>query len=658
MLRDLRKLGEELQNRFLEIKVWPEIKLSDADKAKIKALDKVTSINDSTIQFTIKNGDNHFILPNQCFLYAVLVKEFAIGLKDYIEILTELKNSIGEEATWDAIVNQDTTISALDHLDEYSKSLLLRPFKKDDCLLGTKNIISETRGKPIRGDFLSSAILNIINVPVVNSSEIGHLIGELTYKRDLYDYLERRYLPYFDYIRSAESIISFVHSSLSFLIQYDNLTNLHELITQNSDPRYSSLADGDEKLTTIFFTSPTLVTESDLTQGGTVRFFKEPLFRLNENYYYLSNQWTNTPDGSRLDLNVFKKIIEKYYPEFKIDLEGDKYFLRYSQIIIKNSVHGGINQIYYGAPGTGKSYSIDQSIVQENSFRVVFHTDTQFTDFVGCLKPSMEGGNVIYSFRPGPFINALITALKNPTQTYSLVIEEINRAPAAAVFGEIFQLLDRGADGSSTYGITPSDPEVISYIERELGSTLANGQIKLPSNLNILATMNSSDQAVMPMDTAFKRRWKFKYVPLNFSICASGVFKIHQGANVRDVLWKNFALTVNRILSDLMIPEDRHLGPFFLSNNDLLNEQSTRESLTGKLFIYLWDDVLRHGNRPQIFLDDINTYGELNTRFDKDQQVFSEKFFEVLDLIQPVQFTVTPISENPTTESTSDEPDA
>src|SRR5690606_27867172 len=124
------------------------------------------------------------------------------------------------------------------HLDEYSKSLLLTPFKQDACLLGTKNIISETRGKPIRGDFLSSAIVNIINVPMVNSGEIGNLIAELTYRRDLYDYLERRYLSYFDYIRSAESIISFVSSCLSFLIQYDNLSKLNGLITQNTDPRY------------------------------------------------------------------------------------------------------------------------------------------------------------------------------------------------------------------------------------------------------------------------------------------------------------------------------------------------------------------------------------------------------------------------------------
>ena len=522
----------------------------------------------------------------------------------------------------------------------YSRSILLTPFKTDDRLLETKNIISK-EGKTIRGDFLSSAILNVINVPNVNSGEIGNLIAELAYRKDLYDYLERRFLHYFEYIRSADSIISFVHSSLSFLIQYDNLRNLNGLITQNRDTRYSSLSDGTDKLVSIFYTSPNLATESDLTLGGSVRFFKEPLFQLDGKYYYLSKEWTNTPSSSRLDLNVFKKIVEKFYPEFKIKDEEGKYFLKSSEIMIQHSVQVGVNQIYYGAPGTGKSHTIDILLNGKKSSTVVFHSDTQFTDFVGCLKPSMKAENVIYSFRPGPFINALVSALKNPSEPNYLVIEEINRAPAAAVFGEIFQLLDRNSDGSSKYGITPSDPEVVNYIECELGVKLSNAQIKLPSNLSILATMNSSDQAVMAMDTAFKRRWKFKYIPLNFGVCAIGLFKIYQGNTIRNVTWKEFALTINKILSDLMIPEDRHLGPFFLSNNDLISEQSTQESLTGKLFMYLWDDVLRHGNRPEVFLDDINTYGELNTLFDKDQQVFSEKFFEVLDKIQPVQISIT-----------------
>jgi len=290
----------------------------------------------------------------------------------------------------------------------------------------------------------------------------------------------------------------------------------------------------------------------------------------------------------------------------------------------------GVNRIYYGAPGTGKSYAIDQETRGQSVARIVFHADTQFTDFVGCLKPVMDGESLTYGFRAGPFIATLINALKNFETHHWLVIEEINRAAAAAVFGEIFQLLDREADGSSKYGVTPSDPELVKFIEGELGKPLANGQIRIPSNLSILATMNSSDQAVMPMDTAFKRRWQFKYIPLDFTACADGAFTLHQGSGTFTVSWRDFALSVNKILSDLEIPEDRHLGPFFLSDFELRDSDSQNQALTGKLFMYLWDDVLRHGYRSEVFYSDLKTYGQLTKLHAENGQVFSDKFFDVL----------------------------
>nr|WP_074906645.1 AAA family ATPase [Nitrosomonas communis] len=248
------------------------------------------------------------------------------------------------------------------------------------------------------------------------------------------------------------------------------------------------------------------------------------------------------------------------------------------------SVTHAVNRIYYGAPGTGKSFAIDREINHERSFRIVFHADTQYTDFIGCLKPVVEEEGLSYAFRPGPFTNALLEAIQNNGKHFWLVIEEINRAPAAAVFGEIFQLLDRTDTGESRYGITPSDPELVKYMERELGAKMGSFQIKIPSNLSILATMNSSDQAVMPMDTAFKRRWEFRYIPLNFDVCANGSFNLHQSGTSYTVSWKDFALTINKILSDLGIPEDRHLGPFFLNDRELAGDEPSSKALTGKLF--------------------------------------------------------------------------
>jgi hypothetical protein len=308
---------------------------------------------------------------------------------------------------------------------------------------------------------------------------------------------------------------------------------------------------------------------------------------------------------------------------------------------------GGTNVIYYGAPGTGKSHTIDSVIDEDYTIRTVFHADTQNSDFVGCLKPKMKGDTIHYEFRSGPFTNAIIHAYQNPSLHNYLVIEELNRAPAAAVFGEIFQLLDRKPTGESSYSINVSDIDMINHIELETGITLNKGMLKIPSNLSFLATMNSSDQAVMPLDTAFKRRWNFRYIPLDFDNsytddgkpCSDGVLLIQEHSleeNItKQVEWKDFALAVNTVLTENSVPEDKHLGPFFLSDNELIAEKR-EESLTGKLFMYLWDDVLRHGMKELIFNTDIKTYGQLIRSHEENQPIFSEHFYELLsDKLQP-----------------------
>jgi len=298
----------------------------------------------------------------------------------------------------------------------------------------------------------------------------------------------------------------------------------------------------------------------------------------------------------------------------------------------------GENIIYYGAPGTGKSHAIDDVVSEVNTVRTVFHADTTNSDFMGCLKPNMDGVSVIYKFRPGPFTTAVVNAIKTPEQHHWLVIEEINRAPAAAVFGEIFQLLDReSGTGRSRYSITISDLDMLSYIEEEIDTHLEEGKLRIPANLTLLATMNSSDQAVMPLDTAFKRRWQFRYIPMDFEqpynnsdkACADGTLVIHaKGGQVKNISWKSFATTINKILTEEGIAEDRHLGPFFLTEDEMLS--NPKEVLTGKLFMYLWDDVLRHGLTDKVFDADIRTYGQLTRNYDEKNNIFSEKFYELL----------------------------
>ncbi|GGN84339.1 AAA family ATPase [Shewanella aestuarii] len=257
----------------------------------------------------------------------------------------------------------------------------------------------------------------------------------------------------------------------------------------------------------------------------------------------------------------------------------------------------GINQIYYGAPGTGKSHKIDELATDENSIRTVFHSETQYSDFVGCLKPCMIDGDISYQFRPGPFSLALVKAA-NDEQPCFLVIEEINRAAAAAVFGDIFQLLDRRADGRSQYSIDVVDADFKGYLETHAASLLVSGKLVLPANLSLLATMNSSDQAVMPMDSAFKRRWQFEYVSIEGDEYPQGDFIINVGTELFAVSWEVLSKVINAQLSEAQIPEDRLLGPWFVSEKELENSQAM---LAGKLSMYLWEDVLRHAHREVIF---------------------------------------------------------
>ncbi|MDA8912959.1 AAA family ATPase [Pseudomonadales bacterium] len=301
------------------------------------------------------------------------------------------------------------------------------------------------------------------------------------------------------------------------------------------------------------------------------------------------------------------------------------------ELTVKDNDLKGENVIYYGAPGTGKSHDIDSIITASNSIRMVFHPDILYSDFVGCLKPVMDGDDIKYSYRPGPFILAVQKAVAAKEQHTYLVIEEINRAPAAAVFGEIFLLLDRNINGSSRYGINVTDPDLIAYLNDSTPGVIdAENKLYLPGNLSLLATMNSSDQAVMPMDTAFKRRWKFVYKKIDFSECPKGLLEIPIDTRTISITWKSFASTVNDALARAGISEDRLLGPWFLDGSELSTPEASRASLTGKLFMYLWDDVLRHGQQSVLFRDDLYNYGQLASEFAAGKPIFNNSIQESL----------------------------
>lgn len=297
--------------------------------------------------------------------------------------------------------------------------------------------------------------------------------------------------------------------------------------------------------------------------------------------------------------------------------------------------------IYFGAPGTGKSHKvreiIGEEINQPNVFRTTFHPDTDYASFVGCYKPSMrpttsaektltgKDEEIVYTFVPQVFTDAYVYAYKHPSETTYLVLEEINRGNCAQIFGDLFQLLDR-KDGVSEYKIK-ADNDLAKYLVAQLGEEsegIKDGKLCLPANLSILATMNTSDQSLFPMDSAFKRRWEWEYVPINYSTdILSSTFDITIGEKVYS--WVEFIQSVNKHIFDLTQSEDKQMGNFFIKHS--VDESEFKS----KVMFYLWYEVLRDetGNNKYFFRQ--------NTPDGKDSTPFTFKDLYEKDAQETIQ---------------------
>ncbi len=271
--------------------------------------------------------------------------------------------------------------------------------------------------------------------------------------------------------------------------------------------------------------------------------------------------------------------------------------------------------IYYGAPGTGKSHRIKErleDISKENIFRTTFHPDSDYSTFVGAYKPTkgkrplygLNGGltvrlkddghelsedTIIYKFIPQAFLNAYMQACRKPEENVYLIIEEINRGNCAQIFGDLFQLLDRDENGVSEYTIK-ADTDLKSFLEEELGEDnpgIKDGELCLPSNLYIYATMNTSDQSLFPIDSAFKRRWDWEYEPIKYK-------NIDWKIVIADAeySWVSFQRKVNDKIFSATSSEDKMLGDYFVNPSDGV---ITDKVLLNKILFYLWNDVCKDG---------------------------------------------------------------
>lgn len=278
---------------------------------------------------------------------------------------------------------------------------------------------------------------------------------------------------------------------------------------------------------------------------------------------------------------------------------------------------GAYNVIVYGTPGCGKSYYVENELLPKckakKTIRTTFYQDYTNTDFVGQVMPKVnKDKSVTYEFNPGPFALALRDAIQNPEESIALVIEELNRGNAPSIFGDIFQLLDRDRTGKSQYNITNVNLQdyLNKYFEED---GYVFDKIYIPSNLYIVATMNTSDQNVFTLDTAFKRRWQFKKLRNIFK--DDHEYKEYYIPGMPDITWKKLVTDINDFIlnnSNELTSEDKQLGVYFIEKETLCekpeecNDDRKKYKFSYKLLEYLWDDVAKFA-RPDWFGSDIKS---------------------------------------------------
>jgi len=312
-------------------------------------------------------------------------------------------------------------------------------------------------------------------------------------------------------------------------------------------------------------------------------------------------------------------------------------------------ISDGTNTLLYGVPGAGKSWTIAHEYCSDESRmeRLVFHPDYTYSDFVGQILPHVSDGIVSYAFTPGPFTSLLKKAYINPDKEYFLVIEEINRGNAPAIFGEVFQLLDRktvkieGDDGypigTSEYGITNADIAKSVY-----GNP--NKKVRIPSNMSIIGTMNTSDQNVFTLDTAFQRRWDMRMIENSFA----NVDNTFANKTILDttVTWKVFCTAINHIILEKNVrmtsSEDKRLGTYFIHLRDLVYDDNADNAeldeitrakakrnnsrFPEKILKYLWDDAFKF-SREDIF--EVGQYNSLEAVIKKFMKEKNDARFTV-----------------------------
>ncbi len=623
-LKNLNELFVSAKSRIeSNMSIYNEFSISDEFVAEFK-----TSLKDGE-QFIrgqhvsiLKDERYSKFIPHQWFKLAVECADFFIELNRYKEIFNTIYTSSSERS--DVAKDLRDNPQNLDqHLDRIKSTLtnegdveLFSKFLTDYSWFNGKKTID-------RGDFWFTPILNLGGLLHTDGSTFGDVCIQFAQNSRLKDLLMSESNNQSTGLVLTGDRRSLVKQLVNHLIQDFGIEVFRSTLNSSDDVTFKTI----DPVINLIKAFDTIQTKDDLTTSGTLRYFEEYIAEVDSKYWYLTTQWTDN-GGTNRDFNQFVTYVQKNFPSVLLNVSETS--VTYSRSTDTSSVvadGNGINLIVYGAPGTGKSYYLENKY--PNCIRTVFHGEYSNADFVGSVRPTMdyESGDpkVVYDFIPGPFALAIKQAASSKAHT-SLLIEEINRGDAANIFGEIFQLLDRNSEGESEYSISVSLPFEKWLIENCPGA-LIDKKLRIPSNLSIVATMNSADQGVQTMDSAFKRRWRFLYMPVKFDGSSVSNMKISYQNQALD--WKDFAGGINKVLEkDVIVQEDRLIGPYFLRKEEI----SSKDSISEKLLLYLWDDVLRISGRDIVFDENITSFFEVQEHYKNGKSIFSETVHEAMGL--------------------------
>ena len=471
-------------------------------------------------------------------------------------------------------------------------------------------------------------------------------IPENIQKQSLYEWLQNSKASNQEF---EERVCKFI-TTCTFLTQFKLRDNNNSELFFQTEGIYKALAEGEGDV--IYsdsheFVGPTRIYNNVLKEG------LEPWIGINKSVLNLKG---NTNPNAESISQMLSTTLDIYNVKDDALVEDTDYE---DDTPITPPNEYSLQQIFYGAPGTGKSHKIknDEKVKRADEknlvFRTTFHPDSDYSTFVGTYKPTMQpvadkykavagkDEEITYSFVPQAFLQAYVAAWNNLEQDVFLVIEEINRGNCAQIFGDLFQLLDRDGEGYSEYPIM-ADKDLAKYLNgKDDGGKdiltnkdgIKDGKLRLPKNLYIWATMNTSDQSLFPIDSAFKRRWEWVYQPIDTK---KEVWYIKVGENYYS--WTTFLDKVNDELLTDETAEDKHLGFYFCKATEKKDGTEntanviTKETFVGKVLFYLWNDVFKVYGIPS----SIGSSKEWPYRkfYQTNGEVDEEKVVELMEKLQ------------------------